>query len=218
MIKMESSKQDDNYASHVHKEHLLEEDDIENRSSNAMPEILRQLTPKEYKKVGDKATLKMDIIIVPCLMLMYILNYLDRNNIASAKLANISEDLDLTPTEYQSCISILFVGYSECFMPPHKFRTILIVRHSPNDGAFEYDAGKVQVAWSLHMYCNVHMGRNIGSADCGPRLYQPGHCAVLHRVRGSRVLSWGPVLPLTLLQPQAIRFSRRSFLLWFPTG
>lgn len=118
MIRMASSKQDDSYASHVHKEHLLGEDDIESRSSNAMPEILRQLTPKEYKKVGDKATLKMDIIIVPCLMLMYILNYLDRNNIASAKLANISEDLDLTPTEYQSCISILFVGYSECFMLP----------------------------------------------------------------------------------------------------
>lgn len=114
---MASSKQDDDYVSHVHKEDLLEEDDIENRSNNAMPGILRQLTPKEYKKVGDKATLKMDIIIVPCLMLMYILNYLDRNNIASAKLANISEDLDLTPTEYQSCISILFVGYSECFMP-----------------------------------------------------------------------------------------------------
>lgn len=117
MITMANFKQDDNYASHVHKEDLLEEYDIENRSNDAMPGILRQLTPKEYKKVGDKATLKMDIIIVPCLMLMYILNYLDRNNIASAKLANITEDLDLTPTEYQSCISILFAGYSECFMP-----------------------------------------------------------------------------------------------------
>lgn len=114
---MANFKQDDDYVSHVHKEDLLEEDDIENRFSNAIPGILRQLTPEEYKKVGEKATLKMDIIIVPCLMLMYILNYLDRNNIASAKLANISEDLDLTPTEYQSCISILFVGYSECIKP-----------------------------------------------------------------------------------------------------
>lgn len=39
-------------------------------------------------------------------------NYLDRNNIASAKLANIMEDLNLINTEYQTCVSILFVGYS----------------------------------------------------------------------------------------------------------
>ncbi|KAJ4233240.1 hypothetical protein NW759_002020 [Fusarium solani] len=35
----------------------------------------------------------------------------DKNNIASAKLAGIMEDLDLNDTEYQSCVSILFVGY-----------------------------------------------------------------------------------------------------------
>lgn len=112
--KMASFKEDDDCVNHVHGEYLLEEDDVENQSGDVMPEILRQLTPEEYKKVGDKATLKMDIIIQPCLMLMYILNYLDRNNIASAKLANIEEDLNMTPTEYQSCISILFAGYSEC--------------------------------------------------------------------------------------------------------
>ncbi|RSL99970.1 hypothetical protein CDV31_011951 [Fusarium ambrosium] len=53
----------------------------------------------------------MDIVIMPTLMVMYILNYLDRNNIASEKLAGIMEDLDLSDTEYQSCVSILFVGY-----------------------------------------------------------------------------------------------------------
>ncbi|RSM15328.1 hypothetical protein CEP52_000779 [Fusarium oligoseptatum] len=53
----------------------------------------------------------MDIVIMPTLMVMYILNYLDRNNIASAKLGGIMEDLDLGDTEYQSCVSILFVGY-----------------------------------------------------------------------------------------------------------
>lgn len=41
----------------------------------------------------------------------YILNFLDRQNIASAKLANIEEDLNLSPVQYQTCVSILFVGY-----------------------------------------------------------------------------------------------------------
>ncbi|VUC27780.1 unnamed protein product [Clonostachys rosea] len=76
-----------------------------------MPEILASLSVEEYRKVGRKAVFKMDIVIMPTLMIMYILNYLDRNNIASAKLANIMEDLHLNDTEYQSCISILFAGY-----------------------------------------------------------------------------------------------------------
>jgi MFS family permease len=42
---------------------------------------------------------------------MYVLNYLDRQNIAAAKLANIEEDLGLTDVQYQTCVSILFVGY-----------------------------------------------------------------------------------------------------------
>ncbi|KAL0934746.1 fungal specific transcription factor domain protein [Colletotrichum truncatum] len=79
--------------------------------THAMPEILRSLSPEEYNKVGRRATLKMDIIILPTLMVTYILNYLDRNNIASAKLAGIMQDLHLSETEYQTCVSILFVGY-----------------------------------------------------------------------------------------------------------
>ncbi|KAM6512383.1 hypothetical protein FSOLCH5_010097 [Fusarium solani] len=35
----------------------------------------------------------------------------DKNNIASATLAGIMEDLDLNDSEYQSCVSILLVGY-----------------------------------------------------------------------------------------------------------
>ena len=39
------------------------------------------------------------------------LNYLDRQNIASAKLAGIMTDLSLSTTQYNSVVSILFVGY-----------------------------------------------------------------------------------------------------------
>lgn len=80
---------------------------------NTMPVILSNLSDDEYKTVGRRALLKMDMVIMPTLMVMYILNYLDRNNIASAKLAGIMEDLDLSDTEFQSCVSILFVGYSK---------------------------------------------------------------------------------------------------------
>ncbi|KAM0210963.1 hypothetical protein ACHAQI_005694 [Fusarium lateritium] len=76
-----------------------------------MPIQLAALPDAEYRALGRRATLKMDFIIMPILVTMYILNYLDRQNIASAKLANIEQDLDLSPVEYQTAVSILFCSY-----------------------------------------------------------------------------------------------------------
>lgn len=44
-------------------------------------------------------------------VLIYIMNYLDRNNIAAARLKGLEKDLDLDETEYATCLSILYVGY-----------------------------------------------------------------------------------------------------------
>lgn len=40
------------------------------------PESLRGLTDEEIKKLGMKTTLKLDLIVMPALTIMYILNYL----------------------------------------------------------------------------------------------------------------------------------------------
>lgn len=37
-------------------------------------------------------------------------NYLDRNAIAQARLNNLEKDLKLVGSQYNTCISILFVG------------------------------------------------------------------------------------------------------------
>ncbi|KAL4933181.1 major facilitator superfamily domain-containing protein [Aspergillus undulatus] len=81
------------------------------RGEDLRHDSLRSLSDDEYKRLGRKAALKIDIVVFPPLMLMYILNYLDRNNTTAAKLANIQEDLGLSETEFQSCISILYAGY-----------------------------------------------------------------------------------------------------------
>jgi len=54
------------------------------------------------------------MVIQPMLWSMYWLNYLDRNAIALARLNTLEEDLGLTDTQYQTCVSILFVGYVSC--------------------------------------------------------------------------------------------------------
>lgn len=44
-------------------------------------------------------------------VLIYIMNYLDRNNIAAARLKGLQDDLKITNTQYSTCLSILYVGY-----------------------------------------------------------------------------------------------------------
>ncbi|KAJ9603363.1 hypothetical protein H2200_012141 [Cladophialophora chaetospira] len=66
----------------------------------------KKTDPEEIKLVK-----KLDRWIMPTLWIMYWLNYLDRNAIALARLNDMEEDLGLSSTQYQTCVSILFVGY-----------------------------------------------------------------------------------------------------------
>lgn len=74
--------------------------------------------PKEIALVK-----KLDRWIMPMLWSMYWLNYLDRNAIALARLNHLEKDLKLTGTQYQTCISILFVGYILGQIPSNMFLT-----------------------------------------------------------------------------------------------
>ncbi|KAK9463717.1 major facilitator superfamily domain-containing protein [Lipomyces oligophaga] len=60
---------------------------------------------------------KIDYAILPIVIAMYMLNYLDRNNIAAAKLGTLMEDLNLTGTQYSTAVSILFVPYTLMQIP-----------------------------------------------------------------------------------------------------
>ncbi|KAH7347527.1 major facilitator superfamily domain-containing protein [Plectosphaerella cucumerina] len=102
---MDSPK--DNHSS----DNVVEDAKIDDHVGMVMPAGLAALSAEDYEKLGKRATYKMDLIIMPILVVMYILNYLDRQNIASAKLAGITEDLNLSQVQYQTTVSILFVGY-----------------------------------------------------------------------------------------------------------
>ncbi|KAK4541320.1 hypothetical protein LTR36_008078 [Oleoguttula mirabilis] len=77
-----------------------------------LPASLAGLSDDEIKKLGVKTTTKLDLVIMPALVILYILNYLDRQNVAASKLANIMKDLDMTVQQYNTAVSILFAGYS----------------------------------------------------------------------------------------------------------
>lgn len=41
---------------------------------------------------------------------MYFLNFLDRNAVVNGKLNNMTEELNMTSSQYNTCISVFFVG------------------------------------------------------------------------------------------------------------
>jgi MFS family permease len=54
------------------------------------------------------------------LWFMYLFNYLDRNALVNARLNSLEEDLGLVGTQYNTCVSILFVGYMYAQSPSLK--------------------------------------------------------------------------------------------------
>lgn len=70
-----------------------------------------KLSPDEARTIEKQLKRKLDMRLFPSLMIMYILNYIDRNALPIAKLAGISEELGLSSTQFGTAISILFVGY-----------------------------------------------------------------------------------------------------------
>lgn len=122
------------------------------------PASLAALSEQEYDKLGKSATFKMDLVIMPCLVIMYIMNFLDRQNIAAAKLADIDVDLGLSDVEYQTCVSILFVGYSKlasCSV------LISLICGSFDAGSFKHHCWQSQISCCLHLSSNGCLGYHL---------------------------------------------------------
>ncbi|KAK3327590.1 major facilitator superfamily domain-containing protein [Cercophora scortea] len=85
------------------------------------PPFIQSLTAEEREVLEVHLKRKIDTRLLPAIILMYILNYIDRNNIAAAKLAHIERDLGLSSVEFQTAVSILFVGYLLMQIPSNLF-------------------------------------------------------------------------------------------------
>ncbi|KAH7316981.1 major facilitator superfamily domain-containing protein [Stachybotrys elegans] len=75
------------------------------------PKSLRRFSEEELKQLEKALLRKIDLRLLPSMIIIYIMNYLDRNAIGAARLGGLEEDLNLGPSEFQTCVSVLFVGY-----------------------------------------------------------------------------------------------------------
>lgn len=60
---------------------------------------------------------KLDMTLMPMIWILYLFNYLDRNNIAQARLSSFEEDLGLKGNQFNVAVSILNVGYMLMQLP-----------------------------------------------------------------------------------------------------
>ncbi|OGE56880.1 hypothetical protein PENARI_c002G11694 [Penicillium arizonense] len=119
---------------------LHREDTIDQEKQKQLKDVDYSGATKKTDPAEIRLVRKLDLWIMPTLWLMYWLNYLDRNAIALARLNDLEEDLNLSSSQYQTCVSILFVGYIAGQVPSN----MLITRLRPS----YYMAGAM-AAWAV---------------------------------------------------------------------
>lgn len=96
------------------------EDYTHNEQQNNANLNVRAMAPEERARIEKSLLRKLD---ARCsyFVIIYILNYLDRNNVGAARLKGLQEDLKLSNTQYATCLSILYVGYILMQVPSNMF-------------------------------------------------------------------------------------------------
>lgn len=81
------------------------EADTQNLEQVSKSTHARDMHPERRKQVEKSLKWKLDLRC-SVFVLMYIMNYLDRNNIGAARLGGLQEDLNIDDTQYATCLSI----------------------------------------------------------------------------------------------------------------
>lgn len=101
---------------------------------------------EEWRAHYDKKVLrKVDARLMPILVVMYLLNFLDRANLAQARQGTLEKDLGMTGTDFNLATSIFFVGYLLMQLPSN----MILTRVRPS----LYLSGAVML-WGVVSTCN----------------------------------------------------------------
>ncbi|CAK7562544.1 MAG: High-affinity nicotinic acid transporter [Sporothrix epigloea] len=89
----------------------LNGDDPLGNVRDVSPDSLRTIVPVPPHTTHAKLMRRIDYHIVPFLALLYLVAFLDRINIANAKVYGMAADLHLTGVQYNTALTIFFVPY-----------------------------------------------------------------------------------------------------------
>jgi hypothetical protein len=84
----------------------------------------------------------MDVRLIPVLTVLYLLSFLDRNNIGNAAIQGLTTDLRLTPDQFNWCLTAFFFTYCAFEVPSN----LLLKKLRPSRWL-----PAIMVAWGLVM-------------------------------------------------------------------
>lgn len=73
-----------------------------------------------------KLVRKIDLHLLPLFTFLYLLSFLDRGNIGNAKIEGLAEDLKLSDSQYNMCLTIFFILYASMEVPSN-----MILKRTP---------------------------------------------------------------------------------------
>ncbi|KAI0397149.1 allantoate permease [Xylariaceae sp. FL0594] len=109
-----------------HKKHVIDEASKKRGIDEEQIAKFRQFVeagPEWHRVMKRKLLRKVDLHLLPLLVLMYLLNFLDRNNLSQARLGTLEKDLQMKGTDFNLATSILFVGYILMQLPSNLILT-----------------------------------------------------------------------------------------------
>ncbi|KAF5322407.1 hypothetical protein D9619_001308 [Psilocybe cf. subviscida] len=83
-------------------------------------DLLEKLPPSgsaERTLAERKLVRKLDMRLLPTIFLIFIMNYIDRNGVTTARLKGMQQDLHINDVQYATVIAILFVSYCPAQIP-----------------------------------------------------------------------------------------------------
>ncbi|TID23444.1 putative mfs transporter protein [Venturia nashicola] len=89
------------------KSNALRESELGNQKafSDSSNEVL-------HEGINEKSLLrKLDLKLLPPLSLLYLLSFLDRSNVANARIEGLVADLHITGNQYLTALTLYFIGY-----------------------------------------------------------------------------------------------------------
>ena len=83
-------------------------EDVKTPLPDRMPEILISYSTAELQAMEKSLVRKIDLRSLPILIVLFILNILDRNAIANARLGGLEETLKIDDVQYQTAVMVLW--------------------------------------------------------------------------------------------------------------
>ncbi|KFY45753.1 hypothetical protein V494_00799 [Pseudogymnoascus sp. VKM F-4513 (FW-928)] len=112
-------------------EAFVEDIDFDKKNASGSGYVIttyRSYNPEYSNGLEKKLVRRIDIRIMPLVVIIYIFSYLDRNSITQARLYGLQEDTKVTGAVYNTAISIFSVGYVIMQLPS----TVLMTKLRPS--------------------------------------------------------------------------------------